>query len=158
MTNVRACRVEEIFDDPGSAELFAEYAAECANPVTGAPPPVRAMYEALEQTGAVRFFGAYCRIDHPLDEVRLVGFACVSIVVAPDFGLRLASVERLFVSGAARRGGLGAMLMRKIEDDARDAGCEDIRYSAPVGSRLAKLLFLREEYQKTNHIFTRRLR
>lgn len=150
-TEVRACGVAEIFDDPASAELFAEYAAECANPVTGATPPVRAMYEALEATGAVRFFAAYC-------DAALRGFACVSIVVAPDYGLRLACVERLFVSAAARRGGLGATLMRKIEDQARAAGCEEIRYSAPVGGRLAKLLFLREEYQKTNHIFTRRLR
>lgn len=152
MSEVRiaSCRAGDIFDDPASAELFAEYAGECANPVTGAAPPVRAMYEALEESGAVRCVAAYC-------DGALCGFACVSMVVAPEFEMRWARVERLFVGRAARPTGLGAMLMRRIEDDARDAGCVDIYYSAPIGSRLAKLLFLREEYRKTNHIFTRRL-
>lgn len=139
-----------IFDDPASAELFEEYAAECANSLLGPVNPQRAIYEALEPTGSVQCFAAYCA-------GILRGFAFVLLGPLPHYGRRCATVESLFVARAVRSEGLGPTLMRKMEDHARDMGCEAIFYSAPVGSRLARLLFLREEYRKTNHIFTRRL-
>lgn len=148
---VRACQAAEIFDDPASAELFAEYEQECANPLTGSTAPVRAMYEALEGLGVAQCFAAYA-------DLKLCGFAFVLISVLPHYGRRFATVESLFVGGAGRRGGgLGVWLMSAVEAHAKKAGCTAIFYSAPVGSRFARLLFLKKEYRKTNHIFTRSL-
>lgn len=148
---VRACTVAEIFDDPASAQLFAEYAAECANPVIGVKAPERDMYENLEACGLGQCFAVY-------DGGKLCGFAFVMAGALPYYALRHATVERLFVSREARAKGLGMRLMAAIEDHARKAGCAAISYSAPVGSRLAQLLFLcADQYRNTNHIFCRTL-
>lgn len=154
MSDVRvaSCRAGEIFADPASAELFSEYAAECANPVTGeAATRVPAMYEALEAAGVAQCFAVYVG-----DELR--GFACVMLAVAPEYGMAYARVERLFVASAARDRGAGTSLMESIETYARESGCVDIYYSAPVDSQLETLLSLKRGYMKTNSIFARRLR
>lgn len=150
MNSVVGCRAAEIFDDPSSTALFEEYARECANPLIGAPEPHRTMYQSLEWMGAAQCFGAY------LDS-ELVGFAFLLMGPLPHYGQRFATVESLFVQGETR-GGLGKSLMKAVEEHAKQNGCAAIFYSAPVGSRLARLLFLcSDEYQNTNHTFTKRL-
>ena len=149
-TGIGKCAVAAIFDDPVAAALFAEYAEECSNPVSGSPLPVRAVYETLEQAGAAQCFAAY-------QAGALAGFAFVLKTVRPDFGMRYATVERMFAAQRSRGEGLGTELMRAIEADAIEAGCEAIYYSAPAGSRLARLLFLSKGCRKTNEIFTKRL-
>jgi GNAT superfamily N-acetyltransferase len=152
LIEVRKCAAAEIFDDPASPALFAEYLGECANPVLGCAAPDRAAYEALEQLGPGQCFGGYVAS-------KLCGFAFVMAGELPFHPDGHAAVERLFVASAARATGLGAALMKAIETHARDAGCATITYSAPAGSRLAMLLFLLwDEYRNTNHIFARKLR
>jgi len=148
---IHECGVAEIFDDPASAGLFAEYAEECANPVSGAPIPVRSMYETLERQGAAQCYAAYA-------DKKLCGFALVLKSVIPEYEMRYARVERIFVGAEARGAGVGTTLMRTIEEQARDAGCEDIYYSAPVGSRFARMLALLPEiYPPTSQVFCRKL-
>lgn len=148
--DVKPCAASTIFDDPASAALFAEYEAECANPVLGPVSPRRETYEALEAMGLAQCFAVYV-----LGE--LVGFAFVVMGEAPHYGRNLATVESLYVHPEAR-GGPGRALMKTVEAAARETGCQAMFYTAPVGSRMAKLLLLMSEaYPNTNLVFTRRL-
>jgi GNAT superfamily N-acetyltransferase len=109
------------------------------------------MYEAMEGVGFGRCFGAYVAGE-------LCGFAFVMAGALPGYAAPHARVERIFVSDRVRAVGLGRKLMAAIEDSAKSEGCEDISYSAPAGSRLARLLFLQSgDYVNTNHIFCRSL-
>jgi len=147
-TEVRACSSAEIFDDPLGPPLIQEYAEECGNALIGKPAPRRDMYENLEASGLGQCFAAY-------EKGLLVGFAMVLVCVVPHYGLSLANAESLFVTRSAHCGG---QLMKALDDYAAAQGCVTIFYTAPVGSRLAKLLFLcADEYVNTNHVFSKRL-
>ena len=152
-SGVRVCRAAEIFDNPGSMALFSEYERECANVLLGACAPRPAMYAALEASGLAQCFAAY------QGEV-LSGFAFVLITELPHYGQgrRFATVESVFVSREERRGGLGCELMEAVETYARNSGCTAVSFSAPVGSRLARLLFLSgDRFTNTHQIFVRSL-
>lgn len=151
--SVRACRAAEIFEDAASADLIAEYERECANPLLGACAPQWEMYEAVEGLGAAQCFVAY-------QSKVLAGFAFVLMTVLPHYGhgRKFASVESLFVSQAARASPVGSKLMDLLEHHCREAGCVAISYSAPVGSRLERLLFLsNDRYLNTHRVFCQRL-
>lgn len=151
-TEIRKCAAAEIFDHPASAALFAEHADECANPLLGRTCPRRAMYDALEAAGVGHTFAAHRDGD-------LAGFAFVLRGPMPHYEGVFATVESLFVGKQARHGGLGRHLMDAIEAYAAETGCAAIFYSAPVGSRMARMMALQpSRYRRTNLIFTRRLR
>ncbi len=151
LMNVWACKVASIFDDPVSEALFAEYERESANTLLGPCSPSREMYEAMEAAGMGQCFAAYAY-------GQLAGFAFVLTSALPHYGRKFASVESLFVVGSSRGGGLGGRLMNAVESYCLEAGCEALFYSAPVGSRLAELMFLWDDrYTNTNHVFCRRL-
>lgn len=153
MSEVRKCRAAEIFDDPRSSDLIAEYSAECAIALVGKPAPQRDAYECLEIACGAQSFAAYD------DAGKLCGFALIIVAIVPHYTLSCATVESLFVSRSQRKSGLGAKLMHSVEEAARWAGCEAIFYSAPVGSSLARLLSIRpDEYTHTNQVFCRRLK
>jgi len=148
MSEIRQCSVAELFDDPRSAQLIEDYAAECGNALIGKPAPQRDMYENLEAAGMGQCFAAY-------ESGQLVGFAMVLACVAPHYGVSLANVESLFVAIGSYS---GHALMRALDDYATAQGCAAIFYWAPVNSRLARLLFLcADEYANTNHVFAKRL-
>ncbi|HEX5236149.1 MAG TPA: GNAT family N-acetyltransferase [Silvibacterium sp.] len=145
---VRACSAAEIFDDPRSAGLIAEYAEECGNALIGKPAPRRDMYENLEGSGLGHCFAAY-------EDGALCGFALIIVSVVPHYGLSCATPESLFVS---REANCGAELMKAVEGYARRNGCANIFYSAPVFSRFDRMLSLRQrEYRLTNRVYTKRL-
>lgn len=148
VSEVRMCMAAEIFDDPRGLDLIAEYAEECANALIGKPAPRRDTYESLEATGFAQCFAAY-------EDGRLCGFAMLIVSVVPHFELSYAATESLFVS----RGAIGGTdLMTALEDYARRSGCTALFYTAPVNSRLARLLHLRgKPYERTNEVFCRRL-
>lgn len=148
MSEIKRISVGELFDDPHSAELIEEYSRECGNALIGKPAPRRDLYENLEVSGLAQCFAAY-------ERGQLCGFALAIASVVPHYGLSCATLESLFV----RRGShSGASLMRAVEDYAIALGCVSIFYTAPVGSRMARLLFLSsDEYAHTNHVFCRRL-
>jgi GNAT superfamily N-acetyltransferase len=148
---VRQCSIAELFDDPDSAALFVEYEKECANLLLGETAAHRLAYEALERTGYQWSFGAYV-------DGKLRGFGVLLVAVVPHYGKCHGTVESIFVAREERSSGLGPSLMRVMEDCAKRAGCGAIFYSAPVGSKLARLLFLSADlYTNTAHVFTRRL-
>lgn len=148
MGEVRKCRVAELFDDPRSAQLIEDYAAECGNALIGKPAPRRDLYENLEHSGLGQCFAVY-------EAGLLCGFAMVVASVVPHYGLRCAATESLFV---ARGSHSGFALMRALDDHAAAMGCITIFYTAPVNSRLSRLLFLcADEYTNTNHVFSKRL-
>ena len=156
---VRTCRAADLFDDRGMLALVAEYESECGSALLGKPGPRREVYEGMERTGLAQCFAAYARLDHPLDPPRLAGFACVLVAVVPHYGYSCATVESLFVSRDARASGLGSKLMEAVEAYAKGAGCTVMFYTAPIGSRLARQLFLRPtEYPNTNAVFARLLK
>ncbi|HEV2133788.1 MAG TPA: GNAT family N-acetyltransferase [Terracidiphilus sp.] len=149
---IAACSAEEILAHPLFPSLRDEAAAECANPDLSPVLPDAELYRTLEQSGFAHAFRCGCGEE-------LNGFAVVLFAPSGHNGRRYATVESLFVANAARNGGAGYRLMDVLESAARNAGCEAITYSAHVGSRLARLLFLRsDQYVNTNHIFCKRLR
>lgn len=149
MVVIHMCRAAEIFRDPVGLELIAEYSAECSIAMIGKPAPRRDMYENLEQSGMAQCFAAY-------EDMVLVGFALAVVAVVPHYDLSCATIESLFVTRGATCGG---ELMQAVESYAADCGCKGMFYAAPVGSRLARLLFLSaDQYVHTNHVFCKRLR
>jgi GNAT superfamily N-acetyltransferase len=111
------------------------------------------MYEVLEQRGMAQCFAAY-------DGEVLRGCAFVVMAELPHYGRarKFATVESLFVARAARGTGMGRYLMDAVESYCRSTGCAVLFYSAPAGSRLARLLFLNSDrYTNTNHVFCRSL-
>lgn len=148
--NIWACKARAVFEDQASAALFAEYERESAIAMLGPCAPSLERYEALEASGAGQCFAAY-------SGGALAGFAFVLAAHVPHHARKLAVVESLFVVRALS-GYLGGRLMNAIEDCYREAGFEDLLYSAPARSRLAVMLFLHEdEYVNTGHVFCRRL-
>jgi hypothetical protein len=151
MNEIRKCTAAEIFDDPASAELFAENEAECANPLLGPTRPERNRYEAMEAIGLAHCFSFR-------DGGVLRGFACLLTAVVPHFGLSHATVESLFVKKAARSVAVWFAVRRALEDFARESGCGSIFYTAPVGSSLARILAHEDDlYRNTNLVFGRSL-
>jgi hypothetical protein len=141
----------EILGSPNARELLEEYSAECALPELGPTNPQAETYAAMERTGNFQCFGAY-------EAGSLLGFAAPLTYVVPHYGTRIATVESLFMA-AAHRGWMGGKLMRAIEEHSRAQGCAAMLYSAPVGSRLARLLFQSEpEYRNCSHVFIKRLK
>lgn len=152
MTRIRQCRAREIFEDPCGPELIAEYARECANALIGKPAPRLDIYENLEASGMGQCFAAY----EEEQGHKLVGFAMVVVAVVPHYSLSVATLESIFTS---RDTNCGGQLLDAIESYAANLGAEAVIYTAPLGSRMAKLMFLCGDlYQHTNHVFTRRLR
>lgn len=118
--------------DEGAA-LLAEYADECSIPAIGRPAPQWQTYAMLEASGLFQAFAA-------VSEDQFVGFGTMLMAVLPHYGVKVATVESLFVSKTHRRTTAGRDLMDAMERSAKCYGCKAILYSAPTGGRLEKLL------------------
>jgi len=147
---VEKCRAAELFDDVESAVLMAEYAEESAIALLGKLSPSREWYEQLEYSGYAQCFAVR-------DGSVLVGFACLLHAVVPHYGLNYANTESIFVRRSARSDGAGTDLMHALEEYAQDVlGCKGLFYSAPVGSRMARMLGLKgQRYTRTSEVFCR---
>jgi len=143
-------RYSDILDAPNAAELLREYAAECSIPEIGECSPQAGMYAAMEGSGMLSVFGAYLGDD-------LIGFGTLLVYVLPHYGLKIGTVESLFVE-SSQHSGAGQRLMDALEAHARHRECVAILYSAPTDSQLEKLLTLRKPYRRTNATFCRSLR
>ena len=80
---------QRILDAPNSGELFAEYAAECANPELAPINPQADLYAAMEAWGGLQAFGVY-------DADTLVGFLTVLVWAVPHYGKKIGSRCRYF--------------------------------------------------------------
>lgn len=140
----------DIFAAPTFESLIAEYADECSIKQIGPINPQPAIYDALEQRGAMQCFGAFY-------EGVLVGFATVLVTVLPHYGRKVATLESLFVERQSRSYGAGEELMQTIEAYAKVMGCEGVLYSAPAHGRLEEILNYKKSYTHTNTVFYRSL-
>lgn len=134
-----------------SKALISEYAKECSIAAIGEINPQAEAYTAMDQNGLLRAFMVKG------DDSLPIGFAIVLTPVLPHYGVRVATLESLFVTKDKRNGGAGRELMATVEQYAKEADCVGILYSSPAGSQFEKLLDASKEYQRTNAVFYRRL-
>ena len=148
--DIRHVSYSGILEADSSAQLIAEYSAECSIPEIGTPNPQKALYDRMESSGFMDCLGVF---DHNV----LVGFATILFYVLPHYGKKIASVESLFVAQSHRRNGTGSQLMQSIEQAATANGCVIVLYSAPTGGQLERVLGARKNCRRTNSVFTRNL-
>lgn len=144
--DIRKCGVAEVFDDPRSDVLIAEYAEECSEPGVD---PQRPMYEAMEQSGVLQCFGAYVAGG-------LIGFVTVLTSLMPHTGKRVATIESLFALTSHRASGAGEALLSAAEQYASATGCVRLLYTARINSRLNTVLSRRSGCEATHIVFSRR--
>lgn len=130
------------------ADLLAEYAAECSIAAIGTPDPQWDMYAALERVNVLAGLGVYV-------DGSLAGFAVLLLTVLPHYGVKVATVESLFVGKRYRGTGAGTQLLAAADVCAGVSGCKAILYSAPAGGQLEAILGKR--YQRTNSVFCKPL-
>lgn len=136
------------FLDPENDEakaLLAEYVAECS--LAGLPEPVphRAIYEALENSGAFEFIGYRYNGE-------LIGFVSLLVSMNPHYSVLLGTTESLFVASAHRKTGAGLALLREAQRVSRAKGAVGLLVSAPAGGTLSEVL-TRQEWDLTNNVF-----
>jgi GNAT superfamily N-acetyltransferase len=141
----------ELSKSPEYPALVAEYAAECSIPEIGVPCPQDEMYAAMESAGGLRMFAIY-------EGANIVGFISLLMYVLPHYGQKVCTTESIFLAAAHRHMGMGAKMLNFIESFAKEQGCKVVLYTAPTGSRFARLLSLnRRRYRRTNSVFCRSL-
>lgn len=145
-------RYESLLDDPAAEALLAEYAAECSLPELGEVDPQRELYAAMEASGGLQCFGVYSE-----DLTTLVGFISLLTWTVPHYGKTIVSSESIFLSRRDRRSNTGIMMLDFVVNYGREKKARMVQITAPVGSRLAKLLSLMEEYRHSNNVFVRSL-
>jgi GNAT superfamily N-acetyltransferase len=147
---LRQCSVDE-FESLKLDALFVEYAREsrvCSE--LGEPNPQYALYRQLESTGGlfpiVAFYGSLA-----------IGFFVLVVSPVPHFGAKIGTAESFFVDPSFRKTGAGLALLNEASRVAAQAGAVGLYVSAPVGSRLEKLLTALEGkgFRKTNTVFFR---
>ena len=144
---IRPVSYAEILDAPNSKQLLDEYGDECSLPELGKPSPQRDLYELLEKSGGFQAFGVY-------DSETLIGFAGVFIYTLPHYGAKIAATESIFITEDERSNKLYRELKAHLKSYAKENGCVAFQYTAPVGSRFARLLSLYwKTYRHTNNVY-----
>lgn len=138
-----------LLDDPAWPELQAEYAGECSLPELGAPEPKRELYAAMEASGGLQCFGVFAK--------GLVGFISLITWTVPHYGKPIVSTESIFLSSSDRGSGTGIRMLDFVVDYGRKKKAVMLQITVPVGSRLGKLLSLKDEYRHSNNVFVRAL-
>jgi GNAT superfamily N-acetyltransferase len=147
-TLIRRVSHSEILCAANAQELIDEYAAECSIPQIGKIDQQGETYAQLEAAGLMSCFGVF-------DGERLVGFASVLMSVLPHYGRKVATVESVFLAASHRAGGTGRALMDAIEEEAKQAECVAILYSAPAYSRFNYVLAALRAYSCTGLVYCR---
>lgn len=145
---IKQCTVAEVFDHPDTPLLFEEYAAEASLHGLPLPRPVRAIYERLQQAGALFVLVAF-------DGERMAGFMGLLISLNPHYGAKLGVSESFFVRPVYRKSGAGFELLHLAERITRESDAEGLLVSAPYGGRLEAVLGLHDAYQQSNSVFFR---
>lgn len=130
---IRPATVAEVFAAPNVDELLAEYARESS--VAGLPSavPNRDLYAGLEATGFMHVIGAF-------DGELLAGFLVLVVTINPHYSQILAVSESYFVASEYRKSGAGLQLLAVAENLAKQKGAVGMFVSAPVESRLARVM------------------
>lgn len=144
---IRPCTVDELASAPGFSEALAEYADECAIPELGRHDAQLETYRALEVSGHLRLIGAF-------DGDDLAGFILLIVSIVPHYGVKTAASESIFVRPRYRHTGAGLSLIGAAEVMAKVEGAAGLFITAPVDSRLVKVM-PGVGYRETNRVFFR---
>jgi GNAT superfamily N-acetyltransferase len=151
MFDIRRCTINEIETAPNIAAVLAEYAAESAIEEFGPANVQFDTYRNLEASGALHPMGAF-------EDGRLIGFITVIMIVLPHHGVSSATVESFFVPRAARKKGIGLLLLGHAEDVVRDMGAKVLLQSAPIDGSLARVLSRKgSQYRPCRTMFVKAL-
>ncbi len=129
---IARCSIDTLWSDTRFACVVSAYAAEGAYAGMPPPQPSREAYNSMEQRGVL----AVMRADR---DGALVGFAKLVLTVSPHYGVPIAVIESVFVM-REHRSAAGAPLVRAIIKTARTSGAQTILATAPIGSRLGRML------------------
>jgi GNAT superfamily N-acetyltransferase len=145
---IARCGIDTLWSDARFACVASAYADEGAYSGMPTPQPSRDAYRSMEQRG----FLAVMRVDR---DGALVGFATLVLTVSPHYGVPIAVIESVFVM-PEHRGAAGARLVRAIIETARTSGAHTILATAPIGSRLGRML-AKIGFAPTSTTYQRRL-
>ena len=130
---VKPISFDELEYAPNFSDLIEEYCAESGLPVLGCADVQSKTYRAMESTGAMRLIAAFINGE-------LIGFINLLSTVLPHFGKPVFTAESFFVAGRARKSGAGIALLKAAEQAASESGALGIYVSAPIGSRIERVL------------------
>lgn len=149
LITIRQCDLAELWSRPNIDALLSQYARESAIDGLPEPKPDREVYAALEACGALTLVCAF-RGDE------LIGLIAMVVTRNPHYSQLIAVVESFFVSSDARYTGAGLRLLQEAEFLARAREAVGMFISAPVGSRLERVL-PGKGFRETNRAFFRGL-
>lgn len=146
MIKIKHICVQDVLDN---SHLLDAYAEESKNSIVPEHDPDVEVYMSLEQSGALKVFGAYEGSD-------LVGFISVTYTVLPHYSSLSGRIESFFVLKEHRKFGTGKRLIKAVEKQAKSMGCQSLHLSAPVGGDLSKAARL-FGYTNTSLLFMKEL-
>ena len=148
--NVEISTVKKVTEAPNFAALIAEYAVESASLDLPPASPDLLQYRKLEAAGVYKVVSAVT------EDGELVGF--MSVISSPmvHYSKVISVSESLFVAKAHRASTAGLKLIAAAQDLAAKAGSPVLYITAPVDSKLSKLL-PKLGYVAKNIIFSRRV-
>lgn len=127
--------------------LIEEYEVECRTAGLPIANPDLAMYNALHQAGFMKVWAA-------ITDGVIVGFAVVITSRVAHYSAKLAVMESLYVAPQHRASGVGWRLIKKAEQQAKDAGITGLFISTPARGVLeAVMQNERTGYEHTNTVF-----
>lgn len=143
---IREISFDQLFADPATAALFAEYADESS--IAGMPPPRpnEAQYLAIAQAGFAHVLAAFSGGE-------MIGFITLLVSPNPHYSVVIGVVESFFVAHSHRATGAGLRLLRAAEARATERGAVGFLVSAPYGGRLADVMQALSSYRETNRVF-----
>lgn len=142
---IKECPFAEATSYPEFKELAKEYDEEC-NSVLPMAKPDAEQYAALERAGIKH--GAIA----VTDDSHLAGTVSILVTRVPHYDFPIATVESIFVFPKYRKiDNIGRRLLGWAQDKAKSLGAKGLYISAPVNSRLERLLSLTA--RKTNSVF-----
>ena len=124
--------VDEIAEHPDFPKVVEAYTSESGNPDLGKGAPAIEHYKMLESAGMLHVEGA-------VDGDRLVGLIVLVVSLYPHFGVKVGSVDAIYLDKDYRQGAAGLKLIRRIEHVAKEMGAVGVYFGARRDSRLAKL-------------------
>lgn len=148
MINIVKTPIDVFAEDPAFSVLCKEYEGEY---IEDMPPACLSVgtYKAMDKAGTIHTFCAY-------NQGQLIGFLLLIMSVLPHYSVLAGIVESFFVAGPARKTGAGLKLLRTAEHFAKESGAKVFLCTAPVGSRMCKIL-PRKGYTEMDVVFSKRL-
>lgn len=142
-------KAETFFAEPNVRELIDRYATESSIDDLPTYKPNTELYRLLEANGVLHTIVARKR-------GQMIGFVVVLITPNAHYSQLMAVTESFFVHPDHRKGGVGLNLLDEAQVLAKQKGATCIFLSAPVQSRLDRVM-QRKDWKHTNQVYFRRL-